>query len=108
MDSVTVTASALADTLSAELEIINTHLTHDRRICAEIADVNNLDNLHDLADRIHFNRNIIHTHLSRCEALLDLLLPTSHPDEGWLTVEELQAITEQLKSSGFTERTAFE
>ena len=90
----------VATLLEKEYEIITTHQRHDKTICSQISNAQQEDGLHDLVDRLLYNRRLANTSLQRAEAILSVINPDMASKEpGWLTTETLEMWMEKLKVS---------
>ena len=90
----------VATLLEKEYEIITTHQRHDKTICSQISNAQQEDGLHDLVDRLLYNRRLANTSLQRAEAILSVIYPDMASKEpGWLTTETLEMWMDKLKVS---------
>ena len=94
----TVDYEYVAMLLEKELEIISTHQRHDMTICNQISNVHQEDGLHDMVDRLLYNRRLANTHLQRTEAILSVIYPDlAEKEPGWLATGTLEMWIETLR-----------
>lgn len=88
----------VATLLEKELEIISTHQRHDVSISNQISNVHQEDGLHDMVDRLLYNRSLANTHLQRAEAILSVVYPDlAGKEPGWLATGTLEMWIKTLR-----------
>ena len=104
-DNMNIDTEYVAALLEKEYEIITTHQRHDKTICSQISNAQQEDGLHDMVDRLLYNRRLANTSLQRAEAILSVIYPDMASKEpGWLTTETLEMWMKKVSPSDGEEK----